>query len=64
MYNSLFIFAQIKKMEKEKKSTGKHWVIFLLSTVAFFVTYIYAGGYCSMVLPFVVTSFAMALDLL
>jgi hypothetical protein len=51
-------------MEKEKKSTGKYWVMFLLSTAAFFVTYIFAGGYCSMVLPFVVTSFAMALDLL
>jgi nitrate reductase NapE component len=47
-----------------KKSTTKHWISFLLSLVAFFGVYAVGGGYCSMVLPWTVTSFAMALDLL
>jgi hypothetical protein len=51
-------------METVKKSTGKYWVLFFLSVAAFFGVYAVAGGYCSMVLPFVVTYFAMALDLM
>lgn len=51
-------------METTKKSTGKYWVMFVLSVAAFFAVYVVAGGYCSMVLPFVVTSFAAALDLM
>ena len=47
-----------------KKSRTLYWIYFLLSVVAFFVVYAFAGGYCSMVLPFVVTTFAMALDLM
>lgn len=47
-----------------KKSRGIYWIAFVLSVVAFFGVYAVAGGYCSMVLPFVVTSFAMALDLM
>jgi hypothetical protein len=51
-------------MEKTKKSRGIYWVLFLLSVVAFFWVYKIGGGYCSMVLPFNVTLFAMALDLM
>jgi hypothetical protein len=51
-------------MEKAKKSRGKYWVLFLLSVVGFFVAYHFGGGYCSLVLPFNVTFFAMALDLM
>jgi hypothetical protein len=47
-----------------KKSRTKYWVLTLLSVAAFFAVYAFAGGYCSMVLPFVVTYFSMALDLL
>jgi hypothetical protein len=47
-----------------KKSRGLYWVLFLLSVVAFFGVYAVAGGYCSMVLPFNVTFFALALDLM
>jgi hypothetical protein len=51
-------------MEVVKKSRTKYWVYFFLSVVASIVVYIFAGGYCSMVLPFMVTWFAMALDLM
>jgi hypothetical protein len=51
-------------MTSSKKYTGIYWILFLLSVVAFFGVYAVAGGYCSMVLPFVITSFALALDLL
>ncbi len=51
-------------MQTAKKSRGLYWVLFLLSVVAFFGVYAVAGGYCSMVLPFNVTFFALALDLM
>ena len=47
-----------------KKSRGIYWIAFFASIVAFFGVYAVGGGYCSMVLPFVVTSFAMAMDLM
>ncbi|MBC7534306.1 MAG: hypothetical protein H7258_01270 [Ferruginibacter sp.] len=47
-----------------KKATGLYWILFLLSVVAFFGVYAIGGGYCSMVLPFNVTFFALALDLM
>jgi hypothetical protein len=50
--------------ETTKKSTGLYWVLFFASVIAFFLVYKVGGGYCSMVLPFVCTSFAKALDLL
>jgi hypothetical protein len=51
-------------MEKKKKSTGLFWVLFFASVAAFFGVYEIGGGYCSMVLPFNVTFFAMAMDLM
>jgi hypothetical protein len=51
-------------MQTAKKSRGKYWIGFFLSVIGFFVAYHYGGGYCSMVLPFNVTLFAMALDLM
>lgn len=60
-----FIFAQIfYKMETAKKSRGIYWILFLISIGAFFGVYAVGGGYCSLILPFNVTFFAMALDLL
>lgn len=50
-------------METSKKSTGLYWVLFLASVAAFFLVYKVGGGYCSMILPFNVTFFAKALDL-
>jgi hypothetical protein len=51
-------------MEHKKRSSGLYWVLFLLSVAAFFGVYAVGGGYCSMVLPFNVTFFAMAMDLM
>jgi hypothetical protein len=51
-------------METTKKSTGLYWILFFLSVAAFCLVYAVGGGYCSMVLPFVVTFFAKALDLM
>ncbi|MFT3981371.1 MAG: hypothetical protein QM687_12925 [Ferruginibacter sp.] len=51
-------------MAEKKRSRGIYWVLFLLSVAAFFGVYAIGGGYCSMILPFNVTFFAQALDLL
>ncbi len=51
-------------MEKAKKSTALYWILFFISIAAFFGVYAVAGGYCSMILPFNVTFFAMAMDLM
>jgi hypothetical protein len=50
--------------ETTKKSTALYWVLFFASIVAFFVVYKLGGGYCSMVLPFICTFFALAMDLM
>ena len=47
-----------------KKSTGLYWILFFASLAASVIVYKVGGGYCSMVLPFNVTFFAKALDLL
>jgi hypothetical protein len=60
-----FIFVKnCKKMESSKKSTALYWILFFVSVAAFFFVYSIGGGYCSMVLPFNVTFFAKALDLI
>lgn len=46
------------------RRTGLSWLFFFISVAAFFVVYAVGGGYCSLVLPFVLTSFALALDLM
>ena len=51
-------------METAKKSKGKYWILFFISIAAFFGVYAVGGGYCSLILPFNVTFFAMALDLI
>jgi hypothetical protein len=52
-------------METTKKRTGLYWFLFLASVAGFFaVLYSPFGAYCSMVLPFNVTFFAKALDLM
>ncbi|MFZ4769405.1 MAG: hypothetical protein ACOYLO_04440 [Ferruginibacter sp.] len=51
-------------MTTSKKSTGLYWILFLISVAAFFGVYAIGGGYCSMVLPFNVTFFALALNLI
>jgi hypothetical protein len=51
-------------MENTKKSTGLYWALFFASLVASVLVYKVGGGYCSMVLPFNVTFFAKAMDLM
>ncbi len=51
-------------MEKVKKSRAIYWILFLISVGVFFGVYAVGGGYCSLILPFNVTLFAMALDLM
>lgn len=54
---------KLNKMETTKKSKGIYWIGFFVSIAAFFGVYAIGGGYCSLVLPFTVTCFAMAMDL-
>jgi hypothetical protein len=63
MFSVLYL-QKIKNMENTKKSRTKYWIGFFLSIVAFFGVYAVGGGYCSLVLPFTVTYFAQAMDLL
>ena len=62
MVFALFL-PKILKMESTKKSTGLYWALFFVSVAVFFFVYYIGGGYCSMILPFNVTLFAKALDL-
>jgi len=51
-------------METAKKSRAIYWLLFLVSVAVFFTVYAFGGGYCTLVLPFNVTLFALSLDLL
>jgi len=51
-------------MENTKKYTGLFWFLFILSVVAFFGVYVTIGGPCIMILPFVCTFLAKALDIM
>ena len=65
LYNCCDLYLQkLLQMETAKKSRGIYWILFLISIGAFFGVYAIGGGYCSLILPFNVTFFAMALDLL
>ena len=63
--SSALYLQKIIKMEATKKKTGLYWVLFLISVALFFIVlYSPFGSYVSMVLPFNVTFFALALDLM
>jgi hypothetical protein len=51
-------------MSTAKKSRSIYWIGFFISLLAFWGVYVIGGGYCSMILPFNVTLFAMAMDLM
>ena len=59
-----YFYTNYLLMETAKKSTGLYWVLFLLSLAGLIVTYTFAGGYASMVLPFNFTFLVKALDLM
>lgn len=48
----------------KKRSAALYWILFFISIGVFFGVYAVAGGYCSMILPFNITLFALALDLM
>jgi hypothetical protein len=52
------------EMANAKKSTGLYWILFLISVAAFFGLYQIIGGVCILVLPFICTWFAKALDIM
>ena len=63
--SSVLYLPKIIKMETTKKKTGLYWILFLISVALFFIVLISPfGSYVSMVLPFNVTLFALALDLI
>ena len=63
--SSALSLPKIIKMETTKKRTGLYWILFLLSVALFFIVLLSPyGSYVSMVLPFNVTLFALALDLM
>jgi hypothetical protein len=51
-------------MSDKKRPTALYWLLFFVSIGVFFGVYAIGGGYCSMILPFNVTLFAAALDLM
>lgn len=51
-------------MSDKKRYTALYWLGFFVSVGVFFWVYSIGGGYCSMILPFNVTFFALALDLM
>ncbi len=63
--SSALYLQKLLKMETTKKRTGLYWILFILSVVLFFVVlYSPYGSWVSMVLPFNITFFALALDLM
>jgi len=63
-WNPPYICENISKMTTAKKSTFFYWILFLLSIGAFIFVYSVGGGYSSMVLPFIVTTFAKAMNIM
>jgi hypothetical protein len=51
-------------MENTKKGRALYWFLFLVSVIAFFALYTVIGGVCILVLPFICTFFAKALDIM
>jgi len=51
-------------MENTKSSTGLNWLGFAVSVAAFFLLYQVIGGACILVLPFVCTFFAKAMNIM
>jgi hypothetical protein len=61
---NIFAHQLNPNMEKTKKATGLFWFLFIVSVIAFFGLYQVIGGVCILVLPFVCTFFAKALDIM
>jgi hypothetical protein len=63
--NSYTIFLpQIFKIMEQTKSTGKYWLLFFISLAGMIAMMVYKPEFFWVVLPFVGTYFAKAMDLL
>jgi len=51
-------------METQKRSKGLYWILFFASVAAFFLLYVFKGEMLTLSLPFVVTFFALAMDIM
>jgi hypothetical protein len=51
-------------MENSKKGTALYWILFIISVIVFIGLYQVIGGVSILVLPFVCTFFAKALDIM
>ena len=51
-------------METQKRSKGLYWILFFASVAAFFLLYAFKGEMLTLSLPFVVTFFALAMDIM
>jgi predicted RND superfamily exporter protein len=61
---STLIFAQNYNDMETTKSTGKYWMYFFISLVVMILMIIFYREFFWVVLPFVVTSFALAMDIM
>lgn len=59
----MLFLHKITDMETTK-STGKYWIYFFISLAVMIAMMIFVPSYFWTILPFVVTYFAMAMDLL
>jgi len=51
-------------METQKRSKGLYWLLFFASVAAFFLLLTFKGEMLTLALPFVVTFFALAMDIM
>ena len=58
------MFAKICRMEVRKKSKGFYWLIFFISTAALLFAIWAHWPWLTLIIPFVLTSFVLAMDLM
>jgi hypothetical protein len=51
-------------METQKRSKGLYWILFFASVAVFFLLLAFKGEMLTLALPFVVTFFALAMDIM
>ena len=56
--------GQMEMHEVKKKSKGLYWIIFLITTVALLMAIFGHWEWLTLIIPFVLTSFVLAMDLI
>jgi hypothetical protein len=51
-------------MQTHRKNPGLYWLIFLISTGLFFVAILLHFSYLTLILPFMLTAFVKAMDII